>query len=116
MTESNTSLLSDATAETSLVTDVTTDVLIPVSDLTSCGSLIDLSRYGGNLLFRGIGDAYVSIFQMGLTKKKFIGLSIWIFCCRQRKLYLLTMVLCYLNMNLVVVHWIAFPITKVYLN
>lgn len=60
MTESNTSLLSDATAETSLVTDVTTDVLIPVTDLTSCGSLIDV-RCGGNLLFRGIGDAYVSI-------------------------------------------------------
>lgn len=59
ITESNTSLWSDATAETFLVTDVPTDDLIPLSDLSS-GSF-DNPKFG-NLLLKGLGEAYVSNF------------------------------------------------------
>lgn len=58
MTESNTSLGSDATAETFLVTDVPTYDLIPVSDLTSSCSFVDTKLR--NLLFRGVGGAYAT--------------------------------------------------------
>lgn len=58
MTESNTSLCSDATAETYLVTDVPTDELIPLTDLLSGCSIPNPQVE--NLLFTGKGDAYVS--------------------------------------------------------
>lgn len=58
MTESNTSLWSDATAETFLVTDVPIDNLIPLSDLSS-GCSLDNPKFE-NLLFKGLGEAYVS--------------------------------------------------------
>lgn len=57
MTESNTSLWSDATAETFLVTDVPTDNLIPLSDLASSCS-IDTPKIE-NLWLKGLGEAYV---------------------------------------------------------
>ncbi|KAK6642747.1 hypothetical protein RUM43_004249 [Polyplax serrata] len=56
MTESNTSLWSDATAETFLVTDVPIDNLIPLSDLSS-GCSLDNPKFE-NLLFKGLGEAY----------------------------------------------------------
>ena len=78
MTESNASLGSDATAETFLVTDVPTDDLIPVSDLTSSCSFIDTKF--GNLLFRGIGGAYVSSLSIFKKKKMIFGYEWNIFC------------------------------------